>query len=139
MKSRFLSRNSIVLKHRQHDDASAGGRLSLASREQHNARSAPSAHLTGRQLQVLALLCEGLSNKLICRRLNISSGTVKAHISSILRELGVASRLQAVVVARSQGLVRDFTDGGDGEDGSEVSPDGYTAVVSDRRFGHGRR
>jgi len=65
-------------------------------------------HLTARQLEVLALLCEGLPNKLICRRLNISAGTVKAHISSILRELGVASRLQAVVSARRRGLVSDF-------------------------------
>ena len=57
------------------------------------------ANLTPRQLEVLALLCEGLSNKLICRRLNIATGTVKVHISSILRELGVTSRLQAVLAA----------------------------------------
>jgi DNA-binding NarL/FixJ family response regulator len=61
--------------------------------------------LTPRQRDVLALLCEGLPNKLICRRLNISAGTVKAHISSILRELGVASRLQAVVRARESGVL----------------------------------
>ena len=61
--------------------------------------------LTPRQLEVLALLCEGLPNKLICRRLSISAGTVKAHISGILRELGVASRLQAVVAARRSGLL----------------------------------
>ena len=61
--------------------------------------------LTPRQREVLALLCQGLPNKLICRRLNISAGTVKAHISSILRELGVASRLQAVVEASNRGLV----------------------------------
>ena len=61
-------------------------------------------HLTPRQLEILALLCEGLPNKLICRRLNISGGTVKAHISSILRALGVTSRLQAVVEALSLNL-----------------------------------
>jgi DNA-binding CsgD family transcriptional regulator len=61
--------------------------------------------LTPRQLEVLALLCEGLPNKLICRRLSISAGTVKAHISGILRELGVGSRLQAVVAARRSGLL----------------------------------
>jgi DNA-binding CsgD family transcriptional regulator len=66
---------------------------------------APGLRLTPRQLEVLALLCEGLPNKLICRRLSISAGTVKAHISSILRELGVASRLQAVVAARRSGLI----------------------------------
>ena len=62
-------------------------------------------YLTKRQLQVLALLCEGLPNKLICRELGISAGTCKAHMSSILRELGVGSRLQAVVAARRLGLL----------------------------------
>jgi DNA-binding CsgD family transcriptional regulator len=62
-------------------------------------------HLTQRQLDVLALLCEGLPNKLICRRLNIATGTVKVHISCILRELGVRSRLEAVVTARRHGLL----------------------------------
>ena len=61
--------------------------------------------LTPRQLEVLALLCEGLPNKLIAKRLNISTGTVKAHVSSILRELGVSSRLQAFVCARHRGLL----------------------------------
>ena len=67
----------------------------------------PSPHFTPRQLEVLALLCEGLPNKLICRRLDIATGTVKVHISCILRELGVASRLQAVVAAGRCGLAGD--------------------------------
>jgi len=62
------------------------------------------ACLTPRQLEVLALLCEGLPNKLIARRLDIATGTVKIHVSCILRELGVATRLQAVVAARRCGL-----------------------------------
>jgi DNA-binding NarL/FixJ family response regulator len=62
-------------------------------------------HLTPRQLDVLALLWEGLPNKLIGRRLNISSCTVKIHVAAILRELNVASRLQAVVAARRRGLI----------------------------------
>lgn len=64
-----------------------------------------SPQLTPRQLEVLSLLGEGLSNKLICRRLNIAPGTVKVHITGILRELGVTSRLQAVVAARRCGLL----------------------------------
>ena len=60
--------------------------------------------LTRRQLEVLALLCEGLPNKAIGRRLNISSATVKIHVAHILRALNVSSRLQAVIVARSLGL-----------------------------------
>ena len=66
--------------------------------------------LTPRQLEVLALLCQGLPNKLICRRLSIAAGTAKSHISSILRELGVSSRLQAVVEAGRRGLLGDRCD-----------------------------
>ena len=60
--------------------------------------------LTPRQLEVLALLCEGLPNKLIGRRLNIACGTVKIHVMQILRALDVSSRLQAVIAVRSLGL-----------------------------------
>jgi len=61
--------------------------------------------LTPRQLEVLALLCEGLPNKLISRQLDIAEATVKAHVSCVLRELGTSSRLQAVVAARRLGVV----------------------------------
>ena len=72
-------------------------------------RKVPPPHLTSRQLEVLALLCEGLPNKLICRRLNIAPGTVKVHIGVILRELGVTSRLQAVVAANRCGFLGEVT------------------------------
>jgi DNA-binding NarL/FixJ family response regulator len=64
-------------------------------------------HLTTRQLEVLALLCEGLPNKRIAQRLNISNATVKVHIGCILRELGVSSRLQAVVAAPRLGIITE--------------------------------
>jgi DNA-binding NarL/FixJ family response regulator len=70
----------------------------------------PGLRLTRRELEVLALLCEGLPNKLISRRLNISAATVKCHISRILDELGVSSRLQAVVVAARFGLIADASE-----------------------------
>ena len=60
---------------------------------------------TSRQIDVLRLLCEGLPNKVISARLAISPGTVKIHVSHILRKLGVTSRLQAVIAARRIGLV----------------------------------
>ncbi|MGH8618460.1 MAG: helix-turn-helix domain-containing protein [Burkholderiales bacterium] len=66
-------------------------------------------HLTTRQREVLALLCEGLSNKHIARRLGIAGGTVKVHISSILRALEVTTRLGALVAARRLGLGPDAT------------------------------
>jgi|SoiMetStandDraft_5_1073268.scaffolds.fasta_scaffold487660_2 DNA-binding NarL/FixJ family response regulator len=61
--------------------------------------------LTARQSEILTLISTGLPTKLISRRLNISAGTVKAHISAILRELGVANRLQAVLTAQRHGLL----------------------------------
>lgn len=70
-----------------------------------NGEEASAIHLTERQLEVLALLCEGLQNKHICRQLNIATGTVKVHISCILRELEARSRLEAVVKAQRLGLV----------------------------------
>lgn len=77
----------------------------------HDHRTAPPVHLTPRQLEVLSLLCEGLPNKLICRQLNIATGTVKVHIGVILRELGVTSRLQAVVAASRWDRSSDFAQG----------------------------
>lgn len=59
------------------------------------------ADLTPRQLAVLALLEKGMSNKSIARELDIGEITVKAHVSAILRKLGVDNRVQAVVAARA--------------------------------------
>ncbi|MEV8095742.1 response regulator transcription factor [Kitasatospora sp. NPDC085879] len=62
--------------------------------------------LTTRELDVLALLGEGLSNAEIADRLYLGTGTVKDHISAILAKLGAANRVQAAVVAHRAGLVR---------------------------------
>ncbi|VAX05153.1 hypothetical protein MNBD_ALPHA03-808 [hydrothermal vent metagenome] len=56
--------------------------------------------LTPRQLAVLDLLAEGKANKIIAYELGISEITVKAHVSAILRKLGVSNRLQAVIAAK---------------------------------------
>jgi DNA-binding NarL/FixJ family response regulator len=53
--------------------------------------------LTGRQLDVLALMMQGKSNKAICRVLNIAEPTVKNHVTAILRALKVSNRTQAVI------------------------------------------
>ena len=60
--------------------------------------------LTDRQAQVLALVVQGKPNKLICRTLNLAEGTVKIHISAILRALNVTNRTQAVVAVGKLGL-----------------------------------
>ena len=62
--------------------------------------------LTDRELEVLALLVEGLNNPEIADRLVVSRSTVKFHVSSILSKLGVSSRTEAVSVALQQHLVR---------------------------------
>jgi two-component system, NarL family, response regulator LiaR len=56
--------------------------------------------LTAREWEVLDLLCEGLSTSQLADRLVLSPETVRSHVKSILRKLGVSSRAQAVVVAR---------------------------------------
>ena len=61
--------------------------------------------LSGRQAQVLRLLLEGKSNKLICRELDLAESTVKNHVTLILKALNVTSRTQAVIAAARTGLV----------------------------------
>jgi DNA-binding NarL/FixJ family response regulator len=56
--------------------------------------------LTPREREVLALLAEGLPNKLIARRLEISEKTVKAHMTSIFQAIGVTDRTQAALWAQ---------------------------------------
>jgi len=60
--------------------------------------------MTGRQSEVLALLVQGKPNKLICRDLGLAEGTVKIHVTAILRALGVANRTQAVIAVSRLGL-----------------------------------
>jgi len=61
--------------------------------------------LSPRQIEVLRLLGEGLSNKLIARALGISDCTVKQHIQCVMQELGAVSRLQAVIYAYRLGIL----------------------------------
>jgi DNA-binding NarL/FixJ family response regulator len=67
--------------------------------------SIPGETLTSREMQVLAMLAEGLGNKEIASRLNISEHTVKFHVSSILGKLGATSRGEAVARGMREGLV----------------------------------
>jgi DNA-binding NarL/FixJ family response regulator len=65
--------------------------------------------LSERQAQVLRLLLEGKSNKLICRELDLAESTVKNHVSLILKALNVTTRTQAVIAAARMGLILDRT------------------------------
>jgi DNA-binding NarL/FixJ family response regulator len=60
--------------------------------------------LTQREIEVLQLLAKGLSNEDIAKKLFLSEGTVRNHISSIVTKLGVSDRMQAAVMAIQHGL-----------------------------------
>ena len=60
--------------------------------------------LTPREREILCLLAEGQSNKVIARNLGISDGTVKLHVKAILRKLKVHSRVEAAVLAVERSL-----------------------------------
>lgn len=62
-------------------------------------------HLTDRQIEVLAMLSQGQSNKSIAVGLNLSEKTVKIHISAIFKALNVVNRTQAAAVGRELGFV----------------------------------
>jgi DNA-binding NarL/FixJ family response regulator len=64
----------------------------------------PADELSDREREVLAMVVEGLPNKLIARRLEISEKTVKAHLTSVFRRIGVTDRTQAALWAERNGL-----------------------------------
>lgn len=65
----------------------------------------PGIALSARELEVLALLAEGASNKLIARRLGISAHTAKYHVASLLEKLDAVSRTDAVAHALRTGVL----------------------------------
>jgi DNA-binding NarL/FixJ family response regulator len=81
-----------------------------AARSLLEATSAPDplAGISPREREVLALLVDGMPNKLIARRLEISEKTVKSHLTSIFRQLGVTDRVQAILWVERQGLRGDL-------------------------------
>jgi DNA-binding NarL/FixJ family response regulator len=92
----------------------AGGGSPLdprAARSLLDAKSAPDplAGISPRERMVLALLLDGMPNKLIARRLEISEKTVKSHLTSIFRQIGVTDRVQAILWVERQGLRSDLS------------------------------
>jgi DNA-binding NarL/FixJ family response regulator len=82
-----------------------------AARSLLEAKAAPDPldTLSAREREVLGLLLEGLPNKLIARRLQISEKTVKTHLTRVFRALGVTDRVQAVLWAERHGVRADLT------------------------------
>jgi DNA-binding NarL/FixJ family response regulator len=89
--------------------AAAKGDSPLAPRAANEliaARAEPQPELSGRELEVLGLVGEGLPNKLIARRLEISEKTVKAHLTRVFAQIGVTDRTQAALWAQRHGVPR---------------------------------
>ena len=93
-------------------EAAARGEAPLdpkAARELLSVRRAapsPTDALSDREREVLELVAQGLPNKLIAQRLGISEKTVKAHLTSVFRQIGVTDRTQAALWAQRHGVSR---------------------------------
>lgn len=86
---------SMVAEHAANADAGGHGGGGMGGRS-------PRSALTSRQRDVLALVLEGMSNREIATRFNLSEATVKAHVTAILRAYGVASRAKLIRVASDE-------------------------------------
>jgi len=82
-----------------------GGRVVPAAVAQKLAEHTPRVSLTERELEVLALLARGLSNKEIADAIGRTEATVKVHVLHVLSKLGVDDRTSAVTVALKRGLI----------------------------------
>ena len=71
---------------------------------EYKAKASLSSALTPRQIEVLIYLCEGKSNKLIARELEMSENTVRVHVSAILSTLGAVNRSEAILIAQREGI-----------------------------------
>jgi DNA-binding CsgD family transcriptional regulator len=79
--------------------------VAIISREQRSTTEPHGFDLTPRELDVLALLAEGASNKTIARRLGISVHTAKFHVGSLLDKLDATGRTDAVAHAARRGVI----------------------------------
>jgi DNA-binding NarL/FixJ family response regulator len=99
---RAVAQGLIVL-----DPANAGPLLDRLTGQQTALTPPPTAApaLTARELEVLQLLAQGLTNRGIARQLRISEHTAKFHVSALLTKLGAGSRAEAVALAARHGLI----------------------------------
>jgi DNA-binding CsgD family transcriptional regulator len=79
--------------------------VAIVSRDPQNGVEPSDSELTPRELDVLALMAEGASNKTIAKRLGISVHTAKFHVGSILDKLDATGRTDAVAHAARRGVI----------------------------------
>src|SRR5205807_8545291 len=87
----------LMLAVRRSLAATQGGEPGILSRARYD--------LTPRQREVLGLIVEGLDNRQIAERLEITERTARAHVSAVLRRLGASNRTQAAVAAVQRGIL----------------------------------
>lgn len=87
----------------------APGQNGQAAADADDMRATPGSdlHLTPRQIEVLALLARGRSNKMIARQLDVAEATVKTHLTTIFKTLNVSSRGEASAVAARLEKIRE--------------------------------
>jgi DNA-binding NarL/FixJ family response regulator len=86
------------------DPLVAGKLLDRVASKQEQPATVITARLTNREVEVLRLLAQGLSNAEIAEKLHLSEGTVRNHVSSIFSKLDVTDRTQAAILAIRHGL-----------------------------------
>jgi two-component system, NarL family, response regulator LiaR len=89
------------------DPVIAGKVLGQVSGHQTLQATLVTSKLTEREIDVLKLIAKGLSNTDISKRLFLSEGTIRNHVSSILSKIGVSDRTQAAVIAIQHGITAD--------------------------------
>ena len=99
-------KSSAVLSERLQPTSPGSGSTTPPSFNRKEASPLPfGVTLSARELEVLALISEALTNKQIANRLNLSEATIKSHVSAIIAKLGVPDRVGAAVFAMQHGLV----------------------------------
>jgi len=80
-------------------------RLLKRGRQQHTGKTTPGDMLTAREVELLKLVAEGLSNRAIAQVVSVSPNTVKYHVKNILTKLNVQNRTEAVAIAMKEGII----------------------------------
>ena len=102
----FVSKTASAEHIRRIVQQALAGKLQLVATALPHAAAQPGAAMSARQLDVLALMCEGMSNKAIANRLFLSENTVRNHVVAVLRHFDASTRTEAVTIAQRTGVIR---------------------------------